>query len=114
VSGVDPVMSEQNGTVVVPAQTSEDSDRYWPRASREKVYAEIERGLSGMVSEAVFQASQFVVLSSYARGDGVIARHEHLVDASECMELAMTYLGQLKALLSDRIRVENDDPAQRP
>jgi hypothetical protein len=108
-------MSEQNGkTVVVPAQQPDDQDdreRFRPKAGRDKVYAEIERGLRSMVSEAAFQAGQFVSLSYYERDAEITARHGHLVDASECMELAMTYLGQLKQLLSHRIRV--DHPEQR-
>jgi hypothetical protein len=31
----------------------------------------------------------------------------HLVDATECVEIAMTHLGQLKAAMSHRLRLED-------
>ncbi len=108
-------MSDTNGktaAVAVAAQTGESvsTDRYRPSPDRDKVYAEIDRALRSVVSESAFQAGQFVSLLHYDRDDTIAVRHQHLVDASECLELAMTYLGQLKALLSHRMRVENDGP----
>ncbi|MGD9530668.1 MAG: hypothetical protein AB7V44_28305 [Pseudonocardia sp.] len=121
-------MTEHNGNgvrsaVVVPAQPDNrddrndrnDRERYRPKPDRDRVYAEIERGLGSMVSEAAFQAGQFVALSNFDTTADPTVRHGHLVDAAECFELALAYLGQLKQLLSHQIRVTDDgaDPAQR-
>ncbi len=46
--------------------------------------------------------------SSYDRDASTAVRYGHLVDASECLEIAMTHLGQLKAAMSHRLRLEDE------
>ncbi|AEA27361.1 hypothetical protein Psed_5225 [Pseudonocardia dioxanivorans CB1190] len=107
-------MSEMNrSSVAVPPQGIQADRPYRPTASREKVQEEIERAMRGIFFEAAAQATQYMSLVEYDRQADITVRHGHLVDASECMEIAMTYLGQLKALLSHRIRVENVDPPEQ-
>jgi hypothetical protein len=112
-------MSTSNGRrTVVPTQegTDESADRYRPIADRDKVYREMEQSLGRIVQEASHQAGQFASLASYYdRKETIAVRYGHLVDASECLELAMTYLNLLKSVLSYEMRVEDDqylgDPA---
>jgi hypothetical protein len=103
-------MSATNGrAAVVPTQQVADdsADRYRPSADRDKVYREIEQSLGRIVQQACHQAAQFASLGHYQREEAVAVRYGHLVDASECLELAMTYLGLLKGVLSHEVRVED-------
>jgi hypothetical protein len=112
-------MSATKGrAAVVSSQqvADESADRYRPIADRDKVYREIEQSLGRIVQEACHQAAQFASLGHYDdRKEAIAVRYGHLVDASECLELAMTYLGLLKGVLSHEMRVEDvqylGDPA---
>ena len=44
----------------------------------------------------------------YDRDATTAIRYGHLVDATECAEIAMTHLGQLKAAMNHRLRVEDE------
>lgn len=100
-------MSESNGTtVVIPGQ--HDRDPYRPTASTAKVQQTIEVSLREVVSEAANQAGSFAYLAWADRAKGVEVQYGHLVDATECLETAMTYLGMLRQVLSHRMRIEDD------
>ena len=66
------------------------------------------RSLGSVVTTAAHNAAQFVHLADvYDRQAGTAIRLGHLVDASECLEIAMTHLGQLKAAMSHRLQTED-------
>ena len=60
--------------------------------------------VAGAVSLAVAVATVLIVLV-------VAIRYGHLVDATECAEIAMTHLGQLKAAMNHRLRIEDEQHA---
>lgn len=98
-----------NGAVSAPSTTVVDVDRYRPKASTIAVHDEIVSSLAGVVSSAVRTAGEFVSLAEvYDRNTTMAIRYGHLVDASECLEIAMTHLGQLKAALNHRLRLEDE------
>src|SRR5919197_2572300 len=100
-------MSETNGkTTAVPEQRKQRKP-YRPEASTEKIYAEIEQGMKRVVSEATLQASHFLYLFDDAKDqEDPASRFVHLVDATECLELALDHLGQLKRLVDHRMTVK--------
>lgn len=105
-------MSEKNGkTVVVPAQKSEDRERYRPTADRENVHREIERAMRDVVYHAAHEAVLYMSLVLVDRDQDVAVRYGHAVDARECLELALDYLGLLMNELNHQIRVKNDPRA---
>jgi hypothetical protein len=108
-------MAESNGKVVpIPAQQAEQ-EPYRPSASTEKVHEAIWRSLAQIVTEGASQAGHFVYLAEhYDRDKGTAVRYGHLVDAAECLEIAMTHLGQLKAAVSYRLRIEDDQNTGMP
>jgi hypothetical protein len=108
-------MAETNGKpVIVPEQQSKEREPYRPTASTEKVHEVIWRSLGQVVSEATYQAGNFVSLAEvYDSDKGTAVRYGHLVDAAECLEIAMTHLGLLKSAVAYRLRLEdeqNDKP----
>jgi hypothetical protein len=101
--------STSNGTAVIAARQQPDVDRYRPKASTGAVYDEVIRSLSSVVTEAARTAADFVRLAEYYDRDKTTAiRHGHLVDAGECLEIAMTHLGQLRAAVAHRLRIEDE------
>jgi len=102
-------MAESNGKVVsIPAQEIEQ-ETYRPPASTVKVQETIMRSLSEIVSESLHQAGNFVSLAEhYDRDKTTAVRYGHLVDATECLEIALTHLGLLKAAVSYRLRIEDE------
>lgn len=108
-------MAESNGKVVsIPAQESE-REPYRPSASTEKVQETIWRSLSQIVTEAALQATDFVNLAEYYdRDNGTAVRYGHLVDAAECLEIAMTHLGQLKRAVAYRLAIEDEQNTGTP
>lgn len=103
-------MSDDNGITgaasVVAAKP--DQEPYRPKASTAKVFDVIERSLREVISEATHQAGSFAFLSGADREKGVAVQYGHLIDASECLETAITYLGMLKQVVSHRLRVEDE------
>ena len=99
---------DATGTTVVAEKPPIDLDQYRPEASTAQVHDEMVRSLTSVVTVAAHNAIQFVHLADlYDRDAGTAVRYGHVVDASECLEIAMTHLGQLKAAMSHRLRVED-------
>jgi hypothetical protein len=109
-------MAESNGKVVsIPAPESDERELYRPSASTEKVHGVVERSLADIAWEAAHQAGQFISLAKYYdRDKGTAIRYGYLVDAAECLEIAMTHLGQLKAAVGYRLRIEDEQNADTP
>lgn len=85
-----------------------DVDRFRPQASTSAVHDAVLGSLASVVSTATRQAWEFLVLVEVYDRDATLAiRYGHLVDASECLEIAMTHLGQLKAVMNHRLRIED-------
>ena len=105
------VHSGANGAV--PAQSKKaEVDRYRPMASTTAVHDAVISSLANVVSSAVHNAGEFVHLADlYDRDAGTAIRLGHLVDATEYVEIAMTHLGQLKAAMSHRLRLEDEQHA---
>ena len=98
-----------NGATVITRSTSEDTDRYRPKASTTAVHDEMLRSLASVVTTALSNAGSFVGLAEhYDRDAGTAIRLGHLVDAAECAEIAMTHLGQLKAAMNHLLRTEDE------
>ena len=92
---------DTNGaTAVDPVSHSTSvADRYRPKASTTAVHDAVLSSLASVVSSATHTAWEFLSLVEvYDRDATTAIRLGHLVDASECLEIAMTHLGQLKAL----------------
>jgi hypothetical protein len=102
-------MSDSNGTTTATVPPQEMPKPYRPEADTAKVYAAIERSLNEVVWEATHQACGFVSLASEHRGETTAVRYAHLVDAAECLEIALTHLGLLKSALAFRLRTEDAD-----
>ena len=95
-------------STVVAEKPPIDLDRYRPEASTTEVHDEMLRSLTSVVVVAAHNAIQFVQLADlYDRDAGTAVRYGHVVDATECLEIAMTYLGQLKAAMNHRLRLED-------
>ena len=102
-------MSQTNGKTA-PSEKPADSMPYRPEASTIKVNEEIVTSLSRIVHEALYHAMTYVSLAqSYDRDKGTAVRYGHLVDATECAEVAMTYLALVKSGLNHRLRIEDDN-----
>jgi hypothetical protein len=101
-------MAETNGKpVIVPEQA--ERKPYRPTASTEKVHETIVRSLSEIVSTSAHEAGTFVSLFDlYDKDETLVVRHSHLVDATECLEIALTHLGQLKTIVSNRLYWEDE------
>lgn len=86
-----------------------DAGPYRPEASTAKVYDRVVESLSRIVVGASYEAATFVNLANiYDMDEGTAVRCGHLVDAAECLEIAMTYLGQLRGAVAYRLRIEDD------
>jgi hypothetical protein len=85
-------MAETNGKpVTIPAQVEQEP--YRPTASTEKI-----------VSTSAHEAGIFVSLfEHYDKDETVSVRMGHLIDATECLETALTHLGQLKTMVGNRL-----------
>ncbi len=84
-----------------------DDHRYRTKASTAKVHAQIESGLREIVAEAATQLSQFMHLVWEDRGAGTAIVYGHVVDASECLELAALHLDMLRTAVGHRLRIED-------
>ena len=111
-------MSESNGKSVsngIAATVDEKRPQpapYRPQASTAKVHQAIESGFRDIVTEANTQAGHFAYLAWADREQGTAIVYGHLVDAMECLEIAITHLGLLKTSVSHRLRVEDDANAR--
>jgi hypothetical protein len=96
-------MAETNGKpVTIPEQV--EREPYRPTASTEKVHDTVIRSLSDVVHTSALEAATFVALFDvYDKDKTLEVRHSHLVDATECLEIALTHLGQLKTIVSNRL-----------
>jgi hypothetical protein len=107
-------MAETNGKpVIIPEQVVREP--YRPTASTQEVHDTIARCLSDIVCTSASQARMFVSLFDLYDKDATLAvRYGHLVDAAECMEIALTHLGQLKAAVSHRLLIEDEQNGPIP
>ncbi|OLT06811.1 hypothetical protein BJF90_45760 [Pseudonocardia sp. CNS-004] len=107
-------MAETNGTpVIIPEQAAREP--YRPTASTQEVHDTIARSLSDIVCTSASQARVFVSLFDLYDKDATLAvRYGHLVDAAECMEIALTHLGQLKAAVAHRLLIEDEQNGPIP
>jgi len=85
-----------------------DNDPYRPKASTAKVHAQIEDGLREIVAEAATQLNQFMHLVWADRKNGTAIVYGHVVDASECLELAALHLDMLRSAVAHRLRIEDN------
>ena len=101
-------MPESNGkTLTVPSQNKPAP--YRPDASTQTVHNAVIRSLASIVSTAARESADFVYLAEQAgSNEDTATRLGHLVDATECLEIALTHLGQLKGALSHRLRIEDE------
>ena len=90
-----------------PAAMAE-RERYRPEASTAKVHAQIESAFREIVTEAATQLMQFMHLAWQDRDAGTAVVYGHLVDGSECLELAALHLDMLKTAIGHRLRIEDD------
>ncbi len=98
-----------NGSIAAVLNAATEVERYRPKASTTKVQDEVLRSLATVVTEAFDNARNFVSLAEFYDHDaGTAIRYGHLVDAAECAEIAMTHLGQLKAAMNHRLRIEDE------
>jgi hypothetical protein len=97
-------MAETNGKPVTIPEQSTEREPYRPTASTQEVHDTIARCLSDVVCTAASQARVFTSLFDlYDKDEALSVRYCHLVDATECLEIALTHLGQLKTMVSNRL-----------
>jgi hypothetical protein len=106
-------VSQSTNGAAIPATEPQpgpavDEDRYRPKASTAKVHAQIESALREIVAEAATQLVQFMHLAWSDRKAGTAIVYGHLVDSSECLELAALHLDMLKTAVGHRLRIEDD------
>lgn len=106
-------MSEFNGTSVPVTGLSERPEPYRiPEPNIRKVYDAMLRSQYNVVFEAAHQASKFAIAANESSGDvDTATRLGHLVDAAECLEIALTQVGQWRAALAYRLHVEDERTA---
>lgn len=105
-------MSESKGITVIPMENvtkPAEREPYRPDASTDKVRRTIESAFREIVSEATNQAGQFAYLAFADRDKDTAMQYGHLVDATECLEIAMTHMAMLKAAVAYRLRVEDGE-----
>jgi hypothetical protein len=96
-----------NGTSKIAEALASEREPYRPKASTDKVHETIHRTLGEVASEAIHQASNFVYLAGHGRTDeSPKVRYGHLVDAAECLELAMVHLGRLQDAVFHRMQID--------
>lgn len=94
-------MAETNGKpVTMPEQVQREP--YRPTASTEKVHDTVIRSLSDVVRTSAHEAGTFVALFDvYDKDEPITVRYDHLADAAECLEIALTHLSQLKTIVAN-------------
>jgi hypothetical protein len=107
-------MAETNGTPVIIPEEAE-REPYRPPASTEQVYERIASSLSDVVRTSARQGANFVSLFDiYDRDETLAVRYGHLVDAAECLEIALTHLGLLKASVGHQLRIADEQNGPIP
>jgi hypothetical protein len=107
-------MSDTNGTTPTATSPPKDSPQQeLPKpsrlgADRAKVYKTIERSLGEIVWEATHQANCFMNEAGEHRGETTANRYAQILDAAECLEIALTHLSMLKTALAFRLCTEDD------
>jgi hypothetical protein len=105
-------MTQINGMTTTPEKSIPErpAERtpYRPAASTDKVRRTIESAFREIVSEATAQAGNYAYLAWSDRDMGTAVQYGHLVDATECLEIALTHLGLLKSAVGYRLRIEDD------
>ena len=96
-------------TSVDEIATTAERDRYRPAPSAAKVHAQIESAFREVVTEAATQLMQFMHLAWADRDAGTAIVYGHLVDGSECLELAALHLDMLRTAVAHRLRIEDDE-----
>jgi len=101
-------MSDSDGTSVPVAGLAERPEpSRAPEPNIRKVHDAICGSHYSVVFEAAHQASLFAIEANAPRVD-TATQLGHLVDMTECLEIALTHIGQWKAELSYRLRVEDE------
>lgn len=101
-------MSDNNGTTVTVTPMAERHEPYRaPEANISKVHDAICGSHYSVVFEAAHQASKFAIEANSSQVD-TATRLGHLVDMTECLEIALTHVGQWKAAMSHRLQVEDE------
>ena len=99
--------------VFIPEQAAREP--YRPPASTQEVHDTIARCLSDIVSTSAENARMFVSLFDLYDVDETLAvRYGHLVDAAECLEIALTHLGQLKSAVAHRLMIADEQNGPIP
>lgn len=97
-----PGLNGKSGSATKPDQ------EFRPSPSTAKVYHVMEGALTRVAEEAAFQAGMYMYVADVCdRDKGTAIRLGHLVDASECLEISLTYLAQLKAAVAHRLHLED-------
>ncbi|OLT06757.1 hypothetical protein BJF90_45790 [Pseudonocardia sp. CNS-004] len=108
-------MAETNGTPVIIPEQKTAREPYRPTASMEEVHEEIARSMGSIVHKSAHEACQYVSLFDfYDKNETLAVRYGHLVDAAECLEIALTHLGQLKAAVAHRLLIEDEQNGPIP
>jgi hypothetical protein len=103
-----------DGTNKIAEAPAPEREPYRPKASTERVHETIHRTLGEVASEAIHQASNFVYLAGHGRThESPKVRYGRLVDAAECLELAMVHLGRLQDAVFHRMQIEEPDSIDR-
>ena len=85
-------MTATNGKPV-STDTVTEREPYRPTASTEKVHDTVISSLSDVVRTSAHEAGSFVSLFDlYDKNATLAVRYGHLVDATECLEIALTHL----------------------
>jgi hypothetical protein len=107
-------MAETNGKpVIIPEQA--EREPYRPIDSTREVHNTIVESLSDIVHTSTHQAYNFMRLFAwYDKHETTAVRYGHLVDAHECLEIALTHLVQLKAAVSYRLLTEDEQNGPIP
>jgi hypothetical protein len=103
-------MAETNGKpVTIPEQA--EREPYRPAASTKSVYDTVANTMAIIVEMAAHEASSHVSLfDRYDRDASFADRFQHLVDATECLEIALIHLGQLKAAARQSQLIDDSEP----
>lgn len=95
---------QQSTKATKTAKPTAPAEPYRPTASTDKVRQEVEHAMGRIVLEALYQGTHFIQLADhYDRDAEEAVRYGHLVDATECMEIAFTHLAMLKAAMNYRV-----------
>lgn len=98
-----------NGTKTDETKAKVEREPYRPKASVTKVREMIANSLRDIVSTASHEAGTFAHLAWCDRDKDATVVYGHLVDASECLEIAMTHLSMLKCMVVHEMQTAGQD-----